>query len=161
LLAGDCEGYFGDYRGTLEELAQIVRSGWLYQGQWSTWQKRSRGTPTRGIPVRRFIWCLQNHDQVGNRPHGDRLRPGIGRDRYAAAAAVLLLAPYTPLLFMGQEFGAGSPFQYFSDHSPDLGRLVTEGRRTEFRAFSAFRDPAARESIPDPQSLETFERSKL
>src|SRR5581483_10908608 len=94
-------------------------------------------------------------------PFGDRLNHNVEPDLYRLASALLLLLPYTPLLFMGQEFGASTPFQYFTDHSPDLGKLVTEGRREEFKAFSAFSDPEVRQTIPDPQSEETFSRCKL
>jgi maltooligosyltrehalose trehalohydrolase len=85
----------------------------------------------------------------------------LDRDRFACASTLLLYLPYTPMLFMGQEFGASSPFQFFTDHNPELGRLVTEGRRKEFQAFSAFADAVARERIPDPQADSTFQRSKL
>jgi maltooligosyltrehalose trehalohydrolase len=107
------------------------------------------------------VYVIQNHDQVGNRAFGERLHQQIDMQRYRAASTLLLFLPYTPMLFMGQEFGASSPFQYFTDHNPELGRLVTEGRRREFKAFSAFADPATREKIPDPQSESTFLRSKL
>lgn len=105
--------------------------------------------------------CIQNHDQVGNRALGDRLTEFVSLPAYRAASALLLLSPYTPLLWMGQEWAATTPFQYFTDHPPELGRLVTEGRRKEFGRFSAFADPAARERIPDPQALATFTRSRL
>jgi maltooligosyltrehalose trehalohydrolase len=109
------------------------------------------------VPPPRFVHCIQNHDQVGNRALGDRLHHQVGLDAYRAASALLLLSPYTPLLFMGQEWAASSPFQYFTDHHADLGRLVTEGRRAEFAGFVAF----AGEQVPDPQARETFQRSKL
>ncbi len=105
--------------------------------------------------------CIQNHDQVGNRALGDRLTDEISPAAYRALSALLLLSPYTPLLWMGQEWAATSPFQYFTDHPEELGRLVTRGRREEFGHFSAFSDPAKREAIPDPQARETFERSRL
>jgi maltooligosyltrehalose trehalohydrolase len=104
---------------------------------------------------------LQNHDQVGNRAFGERLHHQLDQDLYRAASTLLLFLPYVPLLFMGQEFAASSPFQYFTDHTPELGRLVTEGRRREFAAFSHFADPATRDRIPDPQAESTFISSKL
>ncbi len=107
------------------------------------------------------MFCTENHDQVGNRAFGERLAHLIDRERYLVASAVLLLAPETPLIFQGQEFAATSPFLYFTDHTPQLGRLVTAGRREEFKAFSAFRDPSVRAQIPDPQADATFLRSRL
>ena len=109
----------------------------------------------------RFVFCTENHDQVGNRADGDRLAHLIDRERYLLASAALLLAPEIPLLFQGQEFAASAPFLYFTDHHPELGRLVTEGRREEFKHFPAFSDPARRATIPDPQDPATFARSRL
>jgi maltooligosyltrehalose trehalohydrolase len=162
-LAGDHEGYYADYTGTLDELARCIEQGWLYEGQAT---RRSgfetpRGTPARDRPAYQFVYALQNHDQVGNRAFGERLHHQIDPRRYRAASTLLLFLPYTPMLFMGQEFGASSPFQYFTEHDPELGKLVTEGRRREFSAFSAFADPATRERIPDPQAASTFASSKL
>lgn len=139
----------------------MIRDGFLYQGQPSRYWGRLRGTKVTDEPASAFVVCIQNHDQVGNRATGERLNHAVDAERYAVASALLLLVPETPLLFMGQEFAASSPFLYFTDHHPDLRPLVTEGRRNEFRHFSAFRDPAMRERIPDPQDPETFRRSKL
>ena len=105
--------------------------------------------------------CLQNHDQVGNRAFGERLHHQVDLAAYRAATTLLLCAPETPLLFMGQEWAASTPFLYFTDHPEALGRLVTEGRRREFSGFEQFRDPALRDRIPDPQAAETFEASRL
>jgi maltooligosyltrehalose trehalohydrolase len=160
-LAGDDQAYYQDYAGTLDEVARIMEQGFLYEGQRSRARGAPRGTPARAQPAWQFQFCLQNHDQVGNRALGDRLRHALDLDRYRVASALLLLLPYTPLVFMGQEFAASSPFQYFTDHSPDLGRLVTEGRREEFRGFAAFSDPGTRDQIPDPQAEQTFVRSRL
>jgi len=162
-LAGDHQGYYADYSGTLDELAQCIERGWLYEGQATPRSgfQTPRGTPARGQPASRFVYALQNHDQVGNRAFGERLHHQIDDDRYRAASTLLLFLPYTPMLFMGQEFGAASPFQYFTQHEPELGKLVTEGRRREFKAFSAFADSATRERIPDPQAESTFVNSKL
>jgi maltooligosyltrehalose trehalohydrolase len=162
-LAGDHEGYYADYAGTLEEVAQCIEQGWLYEGQGTPRGESTvhRGTPARDRPAWQFIYALQNHDQVGNRAFGERLHHQIDLERYRAASTLLLFLPYTPMLFMGQEFGASSPFQFFTDHNAELGRLVTEGRRKEFQAFSEFADPARRERIPDPQAESTFLCSKL
>jgi maltooligosyltrehalose trehalohydrolase len=160
-LAGDHEGWFADYGGTVDEIVATLRKGWCYEGQTSPSHGRPRGTPASGLPPAAFVHCIQNHDQVGNRALGDRLHHGIDAAAYRVAVALLLLSPYTPLLWMGQEWAASSPFLYFTDHPEGLGRLVTEGRRREFGKFSAFADPQARERIPDPQAEETFVRSKL
>jgi maltooligosyltrehalose trehalohydrolase len=162
-LARDSEGYYADFDGTLIEVARCIQQGWLYEGQTT---RRSnglhrRGTRAREQPAWQFLYVLQNHDQVGNRAFGERLHHQIGLERFAAASALLLFLPYTPMLFMGQEFGASTPFQFFTDHNQELGRHVTEGRRREFQAFSAFGDAATRERIPDPQAESTFLASKL
>ncbi len=154
MLAGDHEGWFADFAGTTGELATALRRGWLHAGT-------PRGTDPSGIPLERFVIALQTHDQVGNRAYGDRLHHAIDLAAWRAASLLLLLSPETPLLFMGQEWGASTPFRYFTDHNPELGALVTEGRRQEFKAFSAFADPAVRHRIPDPQAPETFLRSRL
>lgn len=160
-LAGDHEAYFADYGGSVDEIVRTLRNGWFYEGERSRNHGRPRGTPAEGLPPTAFVHCIQNHDQVGNRALGDRLHHAVELAAYRAASALLLLSPYTPLLWMGQEWAASAPFLYFTDHPDELGRLVTEGRRNEFGKFSAFADPAARERIPDPQAVETFTRSKL
>lgn len=161
LLAGDDEGYYRDYSGATEAIASAIRRGWLFTGQHSVHKGAPRGTDPAGVPLRKFVVCLENHDQVGNRPFGDRLHHRIDLAAYRAASALLLLIPLTPLLFMGQEWAASSPFLYFTDHAPGLGRAVTEGRRREFETFSAFRDASAAAGIPDPQAAETYRVSRL
>jgi maltooligosyltrehalose trehalohydrolase len=160
-LAGDHEGYFRDFTGSAADLAATLRRGWFYCGQHSENFGAPRGTPPETLSPPQFVICVQNHDQVGNRAFGDRLHHGIDLAAYRAASALLLCAPQTPLLFMGQEWAATTPFLYFTDHHRQLGRLVTRGRRHEFAAFSAFSDPAVRARIPDPQAADTFERSRL
>jgi maltooligosyltrehalose trehalohydrolase len=159
--AGDHEAYFSDYTGSVEDIVRTLRQGWFYEGQESQNHGAPRGTPADGLPPRAFVHCIQNHDQVGNRAFGDRLTESVPLPVYRAASALLLLSPYTPLLWMGQEWAATTPFQYFTDHPEELGKLVTEGRRKEFGKFSAFGDPAVRERIPDPQAPSTFESSRL
>jgi maltooligosyltrehalose trehalohydrolase len=161
LLAGDTEGYYADFTGSAGDLAETIRRGWFYTGQVSSHLGGPRGTDPVGIPASRFVVCLQNHDQIGNRALGERLNHQIEPAAYRAASALLLMAPETPLLFMGQEWAATTPFLYFTEHHPELGALVTEGRRAEFRHFSAFSDPAVRERIPDPQAESTFLASRL
>jgi maltooligosyltrehalose trehalohydrolase len=160
-LAGDNEGYYRDYTGSMPNLARTLNQGWHFTGQYSTYLGEHRGTDPTGIPPRRFVFCIQNHDQVGNRAMGERLHHQIDLDAYRAASVLLLCAPATPLLFMGQEWAATSPFLYFTDHPEELGQLVTAGRRNEFRHFSAFADAAARGDIPDPQDPATFLGSRL
>ena len=161
LLAGDADGYYADFRGTTADLAATIRQGWFFCGQHSGYVGGRRGTDPSGVPARRFVVCLQNHDQVGNRAFGERLHHQIAPAAWRAAVALLLLAPQTPLLFMGQEWATTAPFLYFTDHREELGRQVTAGRRREFGRFATFAERAARERIPDPQAPATFEASRL
>jgi maltooligosyltrehalose trehalohydrolase len=160
-LAGDHESYYRDYRGTTEDIATTMRQGWFYRGQHSVHHQKPRGTEPAGLPPERFVYCLQNHDQIGNRAFGERLHQQIDLAAYRSALVLLLFCPATPLLFMGQEWAASTPFLFFTDLDPKLGQKVTEGRRREFKNFSAFSDPQQRERIPDPQSLSTFLASRL
>jgi maltooligosyltrehalose trehalohydrolase len=160
-LTGEREGYYANYTGRLEDVATTIEQGFLFQGQKRPTTGERRGTKVTDEPARAFIFCSENHDQVGNRALGERLAHLIDRERYLVASAVLLFVPETILLFQGQESAASTPFQFFTDHNPELGRLVTEGRRKEFASFAAFADPARREKIPDPQADATFQRSVL
>ncbi len=160
-LTGESDGYYADYTGSAEDIATTLKKGWFYCGQPSLRKRIPRGSETHGVPPSRFVVCIQNHDQIGNRAFGERLNHQVDRAMYRAASALLLLAPQTPLLFMGQEWASSSPFLYFTDHNPELGKLVTEGRRHEFRHFPAFTDPLIRTRIPDPQATSTFWASKL
>jgi maltooligosyltrehalose trehalohydrolase len=161
MLAGDAHGYYCDFCGDAEELARTLRQGWLFTGQYSEHMHERRGTDPSQVPMQRFVVCLQNHDQIGNRAMGDRLHHTVDAARWRAASALLLTAPTTPLLFMGQEWSASTPFSYFTDLETQLGRDVTEGRRREFKAFPEFADPQSRDRIPDPQAPATFESSRL
>jgi maltooligosyltrehalose trehalohydrolase len=160
-LAGDYDGYFQDYTGSAEDIATTIRKGWFYCGQKSVFRGGPRGSDPAGLSPGQFVICLQNHDQVGNRAFGDRLHHTIDLDACRAATALLLCCPQTPLLFMGQEWAASSPFQFFTDHNEGLGKLVTQGRRREFKRFKAFSELRTRKAIPDPQALETFLNSRL
>ncbi len=160
-LTHEFEGYFANYEGTAEELARTVSQGFLYEGQKDATLGEARGKPAREQPWYQFIYCIQNHDQVGNRAFGDRMNVTASQADFLATSLLLLLLPQTPLLFQGQEFLSSSPFLFFTDHEPELGKLVTEGRRREFGSFGLFCDPRFRQFIPDPQAPETFERSKL
>ncbi len=154
-------GYFRDYKGSLAEVISTLECGWLYQGQISPRIQSPRGRPCRHLPTERFIHCISNHDQTGNHAFGKRLAELISPVAYRTLSALLCLSPYTPLIFMGQEWAASTPFLYFTDHEPELGSQITEGRRREFSEFSEFRDPEARKRIPDPQSEPSFLNSKL
>jgi maltooligosyltrehalose trehalohydrolase len=160
-LTGEREGYYARFTGSAEEIARTVEGGFLYQGQTPPGATRPRGTRVTDQPASAFVYHIQNHDQIGNRALGERLNALVSPGAYRAASALLLLAPQTPMLFMGQEFAAAAPFLYFTDHEPELGRAITEGRREEFAGFSAFSDPEMRRQIPDPQAEETFRRSKV
>src|SRR5262245_3762666 len=160
-LAGDREGYFKGYEGRAPDITLTLQSGWFYSGQVSPYTSKYRGTDPAPLDLEQFIICLQNHDQVGNRAHGDRLHHRIDAASYRAATALLLCAPETPLLFMGQEWAASTPFRFFTDHTEEIGRRITNGRREEFAGFADFRDPDARSRIPDPQDPQTFADSRL
>jgi maltooligosyltrehalose trehalohydrolase len=160
-LTGDADGYFGDFTGSAADLAATAGSGWFYRGQYAAFFNGQRGTDPSGVPAKRFVFFLQNHDQVGNRALGDRLHRGMAPALYRAASTLLLVLPQTPLLFMGQEWAARSPFLYFTDHHPTLGEAVRKGRQKEFSRFDAFRSPEALERIPDPQAASTFAASRL
>ncbi|HTV03158.1 MAG TPA: malto-oligosyltrehalose trehalohydrolase [Luteitalea sp.] len=160
-LAGDHEAWFSDFDGSTREVATALARGWVFSGQTSPRSGKPRGTSPDALPLEAFVICLQNHDQIGNRAHGDRLHHQIDATAWLAASTVLLTSPETPLLFMGQEWAASTPFLFFTDHEPTLGAQVVAGRREEFGRFAAFADPLVREQIPDPQAVSTFDASIL
>ena len=156
LLAGEQDGYYEDFGG-FEEMATALRQAWVYTGTYSPHRGRVHGESPEGLSGDRFVVFAQNHDQVGNRAVGERSSALMSEGRLRVAAALLLTGPFTPMLFQGEEWGATTPFLYFTDHEdPDLGRSVSEGRRREFSHFGW--DP---EEVPDPQAEKTFARSKL
>jgi maltooligosyltrehalose trehalohydrolase len=138
-----------------------VKWGFLYQGQWYAWQKQTRGAPALDLSAEHFVLYLQNHDQIANSARGLRLHQLTSPGRARALTALLLLAPGTPMLFQGQEFGASSPFHYFADHEPELARLVRSGRVEFMRQFPSIRGRGVRSLLPDPAALDTFTASKL
>lgn len=158
---GEAESYFSDYLGTLGEVVESLQHGWLYRGQKSEFLGRVRGTECATLPPERFVHCVTNHDQVGNHAFGERVANRVPGPNRRASEMLLCLSPYTPMLFMGQEWGATTRFLFFTDHHEDLGRLIVVGRREEFRHFAAFRDEAILSTIPNPQATETFIASKL
>ena len=157
MLTKESHSYYGNYEGSIRELAETLQHGWYYRGQKNSRNLRGRGTACQHVAPERFIHCISNHDQVGNRPFGERLHQTISPESYRALSLFFCLMPYTPLLFMGQEWSAGSPFLYFTDHPPDFGKLVSEGRQREF-GFAAQEHGSA---IPDCQADKTFNASKL
>ncbi|MCG5536652.1 malto-oligosyltrehalose trehalohydrolase [Ectothiorhodospira mobilis] len=156
LLTGERQGYYADYGGP-EALARVLTAGFWLEGQYSQYRRRYHGRSAAGLAGRAFVACLQNHDQVGNRAEGERSAHLLSEGLLRVGAALVLTAPFVPLLFQGEEWGARTPFIYFTDHQdPALARAVAEGRRREFAAFGW--DAAL---IPDPQSLDTFRRCLL
>jgi maltooligosyltrehalose trehalohydrolase len=154
-LTGERNGYYADFGG-IAPIATALRTPFVFDGRYSRHRKRTHGAPAIGVPRDRFVACIQNHDQVGNRALGDRITAVVGFRKSALAAALLLLSPYVPLLFMGEEYGETNPFQYFVSHGdPKLIEAVREGRRKEFENFGWGDD------LPDPQATDTFERSRL
>lgn len=155
LLTGERSGYYEDFSG-VEPLVKCLREGFAYSGQYSPYRKRRHGNSPANCRAEQFIVCIQNHDQVGNRMLGERLATLVSFEAQKLAAAACLLAPFVPLLFMGEEYGEVAPFLYFIDHlDPALVDAVRKGRRDEFRQFSWAADP------PDPGSRDTFDRSRL
>jgi maltooligosyltrehalose trehalohydrolase len=156
VLTEERAGYYRDF-GALADLAKALQRVFVYDGRYSAFRRRRHGRPPSGLSGHSFLGYLQTHDQIGNRAKGERSSDLMNVGRLKIAAALVLTAPFIPMLFQGEEWGATSPFLYFTDHEdPELGRNVTEGRRREFTAFGW--NP---EEIPDPQAGETFERSKL
>jgi maltooligosyltrehalose trehalohydrolase len=152
LLTGDREGYYAEF-GTLAALAKVLHRPHFHDGTYSTFRRRRFGAPAEQIAPEAFVVFSSNHDQVGNRALGDRLPAAVR----PLAAFVTLLAPFTPMLFQGEEHGERGPFQFFSDHiDEEIATATREGRRREFAAFASFG-----EEIPDPQDPMTFEHSKL
>lgn len=160
-LTGSTEAYYTDYRGTPQELISCARHGFLYQGQYYSWQGKRRGTPTRAVPARSFVNFIQNHDQIANSAEGRRLHELTGAAELRAMTALLLLTPGTAMLFQGQEFAATARFLFFADHRPDLADVVHRGRREFLRQFPSTALPSVQQRIDDPADPETFAMSRL
>ncbi len=159
LLTGEDEGYYADFADDpAGKLARVLGEGFAFQGE-PMRDGRARGEPSAALPPTKFVAFAQNHDQVGNRARGDRLRLLVDDRRLRAALALVALAPSIPLFFMGEPWGSRAPFLFFTDFGPPLDAQVREGRRKEFAAFAAFADPATRETIPDPNEPATFAAS--
>jgi maltooligosyltrehalose trehalohydrolase len=160
-LSGRAEAYYSDYRGTAQEFVSAIKWGFLYQGQRSNWQSNARGTTCLDLEPDQFINYLQNHDQVANSLFGLRAHQLGSIQQLRALTALLLLGPATPMLFQGQEFGASTPFHFFADHHPELAQLVQTGRRNFLNQFSTIAAGESQSFFIPPESIETFERSKL
>jgi len=160
-LTGRREAYYRDYKGSPQELISAIKRGFLYQGQWFSWQKKRRGTPAVGLKPQHFVHFLENHDQIANSLRGLRLWQLASPGKFRAMTTLLLLGPQTPMLFQGQEFGASSPFIYFADHNPELARLVATGRKEFLRQFRSVASPEADSYLADPGSEQTFLQSNL
>lgn len=157
ILIGESQGgYYADF-GKFDDLKKALEETFVYDGIYSGYRKRVHGRTSRHLSQHRFLGYIQNHDQIGNRAVGDRLHACVGFERAMIGAALVMTAPFVPMIFQGEEWAASAPFQYFADHNdPEMARLVREGRRREFAAFGW--EPA---QVPDPEKPETFERSKL
>jgi maltooligosyltrehalose trehalohydrolase len=155
LQTGERFGYYRDF-GSLRQVEKAMRQGYVYTGEYSEYRQRRHGNSSEAIRRSQLVVFSQNHDQIGNRMFGDRAAASLSLEAQKLSAGVVLLSPYLPLLFMGEEYGEVAPFQYFTSHSdPELAQAVREGRRDEFMAFFHEGDP------PDPQAEATFERSRV
>lgn len=162
LVSGEADGYYADYATEpLKMLGRSLAEGFAYQGEHSKFRDRARGEPSAQLPPAAFVAFLQNHDMVGNRAFGTRIQAFADSRLIPAAYACLLLSPQIPMLFMGEEFAASTPFLFFCDFGPELALSVSNGRRHEFKRFAAFADDAAVARIPDPNAESSFTASKL
>jgi malto-oligosyltrehalose trehalohydrolase len=159
--SGEQAGYYADYHGDTERLARALAEGFAFQGEVMPYRGHGRGEASADLPPTAFVAFIQNHDQIGNRAFGDRLTHFAPAEAVRAVAAVSLLLPQVPMLFMGEEWAAAQPFPFFCDFGPDLADAVRQGRRNEFSRFPEFADPASRERIPDPMAEATFASAKL
>lgn len=158
---GRSEAYYSDYLGSPQELISALKRGYLFQGQWYSWQKQRRGSPTDGLHPNQFVTFIENHDQVSNSLHGKRLHQLTSAGCLRAFTTLLLLGPGTPMLFQGQEFASSAPFLFFADHEPDLAKLVRVGRRKFLEQFPSVACAESAAFISDPESSETFLRCRL
>ena len=164
LLTGESDAYYEDFiEEPVAKLARCLGEGFAYQGEPFRHTGHPRGEPSGHLPPSAFVAFLQNHDQIGNRAMGERISALASPDTLALARAGLILSPQIPMLYMGEEWAASNPFQFFVDFAPDeeLSKAVREGRRREFSRFPAFADPNAAARIPDPTDEPTFVRSRL
>jgi maltooligosyltrehalose trehalohydrolase len=163
LVTGETDGYYSDYaKDPVRQLGRCLAEGFSFQGEKSAFRDGARrGEPSRELPPTCFVSILQNHDQIGNRALGERITQLADAKKVKLAMAILLLAPSPPLLFMGEEFAATTPFLFFCNFALDLAAKATEGRRAEFARFAQFNSPQGQAQIPDPNAQNTFLDSKL
>jgi maltooligosyltrehalose trehalohydrolase len=155
LLTGEKKGYYLDF-GTLDQLEKTLKEGFVYSGQYSAYRRRRYGNSSENIPAHKFVVYSQNHDQVGNRLHGERLSQLVSLSQAKIAASLVILSPFLPLIFMGEEYGETAPFNYFIDHGDEqLLELVRKGRSAEFASFGESKE------APDPASQAVFDESRL
>jgi maltooligosyltrehalose trehalohydrolase len=156
LLTGEQHSYYAGYQAW-DDLKRALREVFVFNGRYSSLRQRRHGRPVLGLPGYHFIGYLQNHDQVGNRATGDRIHQTIGQPAAKVGVAIVFVAPFTPLIFQGEEWGCSTPFQFFTDYQDAaLGQAVSQGRKQEFGG-----DDWNDQPVPDPQSPETFRRSRL
>jgi maltooligosyltrehalose trehalohydrolase len=156
-LTGTRDSYFSAYSGKPEAIADTISNGWTYRGQaFAPWQGKPRGEASRSLPTDSFIYCIENHDQVGNRPFGERLENLVDPARFRAASMLLCLCPYPVLLFMGQDWAASTPFLFFCNHGGELGENISKRRQAELGSGGS-----AETAPPDPEDPLSFRRSKL
>lgn len=160
-VTSESSGYYQDYVGDTDKLGRALAEGFAFQGELMPFRGSTRGEPSTLLPPSAFVAFIQNHDQIGNRACGERLSSLADANALHAIAAVYLLLPQIPMLFMGEEWGTRTPFLFFCDFDGELAAAVRKGRREEFARFPEFQDPAKRKCIPDPQSDATFAASKL
>jgi maltooligosyltrehalose trehalohydrolase len=160
-MTGRADAYYSDYRGTAQELVSTLKRGFLYQGQWYSWQNQTRGTLALDMGPAKYVNFIQNHDQLANSGSGKRIHLLTSPNRYRAVTALFLLAPQTPMLFQGQEFAATSPFFYFADHNEEIAYLVARGRSDFLAQFRTLATPEMQARLPDPGDPLTFTHSKL
>lgn len=160
-LTNERFAHFRSYEGTPKELFETMENGWLFRGQVYPQWKKPRGAECAHLAPEKFVYCISNHDQAGNRPLGERLNHLVSREAYAAASALLCLLPYTPMLWMGQEWAASTTFCFFTDHAGELGKNVSKGRLKEFEHYGANFGEDVLRRMPDPQEEATFYDSKL
>lgn len=160
-LTGRAEAYYSDYLGTPQEFIGSIKHGFIYQGQFSRWQNKPRGSWSFDLAPDQFVNYLQNHDQIANSLAGVRLHQLSSPGAFRAMTTLLLLGPATPMIFQGQEFGASTPFLYFADHNADLSPLVARGRKTFLSQFASIGDPETGQYLHSPHTEDTFTRCRL
>jgi maltooligosyltrehalose trehalohydrolase len=160
-MTGHNEAYYSDYKGSPQEFVSAAKYGFLYQGQWFSWQKKHRGSPAFALNPDQFVTFLENHDQVANSLRGLRPHQLAGPGRVKALTSLWLLMPGTPMLFQGQEFAASAPFLYFAEHNPELAKLVAKGRKEFLQQFKTIACPEADPYVREPAAEETFLACKL